>query len=59
MRTVRTLEAEWWKVLWGGESMGVKGYESNNGRVWAAGFHLVTANSLLAGVLRLTNRLFP
>ena len=32
--------------------------ESSTGRVWAAGFHHVTARSRLARVLKLTNRLF-
>jgi hypothetical protein len=32
--------------------------ESSTGRVWAAGFHHVTACSRLAGILKLTNRLF-
>jgi len=32
--------------------------ESSIGRVWAAGFHHVTARSHLARVLKLMNRLF-
>jgi len=32
--------------------------ESSTGRVWAAGFHRVTAHSRLARVLKLMNRLF-
>ena len=32
--------------------------ESSTGRVWAAGFHNVTARSRLACVLKLMNRLF-
>jgi hypothetical protein len=31
--------------------------EISSGRVWAAGFHHVTARSRLAGVLKLTNSL--
>jgi hypothetical protein len=58
MRTARTLEADWWHVLWGSVSMGAKEDESSTGRVWAAGFHHVSARSRLAGVLKLTNRLF-
>ena len=37
---------------------GIKGDESNTGRVWAAGLHHVTARSRLARVFKLTNRLF-
>jgi hypothetical protein len=37
---------------------GTKKYESNTGRVWAAGFHHVTARSLLARGLKLMNRYF-
>jgi hypothetical protein len=37
---------------------GAKEDESSTGRVWAAGFHHVTARSSLAGVLKLTNRSF-
>jgi uncharacterized protein YifE (UPF0438 family) len=37
---------------------GKKEDESSIGRVWAAGFHHVTARSRLARVLKLTNRLF-
>jgi hypothetical protein len=58
MRTARTLEAEWWQVLRGRVSAGAKEDESSTGRVWAAGFHHVTARSRLVGVLKLTNRLF-
>jgi hypothetical protein len=39
-------------------STGAKDGESSTGRVWAAGFHRVTARSGLAGVLKLMNRLF-
>jgi hypothetical protein len=39
-------------------SMGAKEDESSTGRVWAAGFHHVTARSLLARVLKLMNRYF-
>jgi hypothetical protein len=34
--------------------MGTKEDESSTGRVWAAGFHHVTARSRLAHVLKLT-----
>jgi hypothetical protein len=37
---------------------GAKEDESSAGHVWAAGFHHVTARSRLAGVLKLSNRLF-
>jgi hypothetical protein len=37
---------------------GTEGDESSVGRVWAAGFHHVTAHSRLARVLKLMNRLF-
>jgi hypothetical protein len=42
----------------GSVSTGAKEDESGTGRVWAAGFHHVTAGSRLARVLKLTNRLF-
>jgi hypothetical protein len=58
MRTARTLEAEWRQVLRGSVSTGVNEGESSTGRIWAAGFHHVTAHSKLAGVFKLTNRLF-
>jgi hypothetical protein len=58
LRTARTLEAEWRQVLQGSMSRGAKEDESSTGRVWAAGFHHVTARSRLAGVLKLRNRLF-
>jgi hypothetical protein len=58
MRTVRTPEAEWRQVLWGRVSMGAKKDELSTGRVWAAGFHHVTACSYLAGIFKLTNHLF-
>jgi hypothetical protein len=35
--------------------MGAKEDESSTGQVWAAGFHQVTARSLLAGILELRN----
>jgi hypothetical protein len=38
--------------------MGAKEDESTTGRVWAAGFHHVTARSRLARILELMNRLF-
>jgi hypothetical protein len=58
MRTARTLEAEWRQVLRGSVSTGTKEDESSTGRVWAAGFHHVTARSRLTRVLKLMNRLF-
>jgi hypothetical protein len=58
MRTARMLEAEWRQVLRGNVSTGAKEDESSTGRIWAARFHHVTARSRLAGVLKLTNRLF-
>jgi hypothetical protein len=42
----------------GKREYGDKEDESSNGRVWAAGFHHVTARSCLARVLIPTNRLF-
>jgi hypothetical protein len=57
MRTARTLEAEWRKVVLGIVSTGAKEDESSTGRVGAAGFHHVTAHSRLARVLKLMNRL--
>jgi hypothetical protein len=51
----RTLEAEWWQVC--GEAC-VRGQRKiSTGRVWAAGFHHVTARSRLARVFKLTNHL--
>jgi len=44
--------------LWGSVGMGIKEDESSTGRVWAAGFHHVTARSHLAYILRLMNCLF-
>jgi hypothetical protein len=58
MRTARTLEAEWRQVQRGSVSTGEKEGESSTGCVWAAGFHHVTARSRLAGILKLTKRLF-
>jgi hypothetical protein len=37
---------------------GTKEDESNTGRVWAAGFHHVTARSRLARIFKLMNRVF-
>jgi len=37
---------------------GTKEDESSTGRVWAAGFHHVTARSRVARVFKLMNRLF-
>jgi hypothetical protein len=44
--------------LRGNVGTGRKEDESSAGRVWAAGFHRVTAHSRLARILRLMNRLF-
>jgi len=44
--------------LRGSVGMGTKEDEWSTGRVWAAGFHNVTARSRLARVLKLMNRLF-
>jgi hypothetical protein len=49
MRIARTLE-EWRQVLRGSVSTGTKEDGSSTGRVWAAGFHHVTARSLLARI---------
>jgi len=43
--------------LRGSVRTGTKEDESRTGRVWAAGFHHVTARSRLARVLKLINRL--
>jgi hypothetical protein len=58
MRTAKTLEAEWRQVLRGRVSTGAQEDESRTERVWAAGFHIFTARSRLAGVLKRMNRLF-
>jgi hypothetical protein len=58
MRTAITVEAEWKQVLQGSVSMGAKEDMAIIGRFWAAGFHYVTARSLLVGILKLTNSLF-
>jgi hypothetical protein len=42
----------------GKREYGAKENESSTGRVWDAGVHNVTAHSVLAGVLNLTNLLF-
>jgi len=52
------LEAEWRQVLRGSVGTGKKEDVSSTGRVWAAGFHHVTARSRLACVFKLMNRLF-
>jgi hypothetical protein len=57
MRTARKLEAEWKQVLQGNVSTGAKDDESSTGRVWAAGFHHVTARSRFA-LFETYNRLF-
>jgi hypothetical protein len=58
MGTARTLEAEWRQVLRGSVGTGAKEGESRTERLWAVGFHHVTARSHLAGVLKLTKCLF-
>jgi hypothetical protein len=58
MRTARTLEAECRQVLRESVGTGTKVDVSSTGRVWAAGFHHVTARSRLARVLKLMNSLF-
>jgi hypothetical protein len=58
MRTARALEAEWMQILRESMGTGTKEDESSTGRVWAAGFHHVTARSRLAHVLKLRNHLF-
>jgi hypothetical protein len=58
MRTARTLEAKWRQILRGRVSTGAKEDESSNGRVWADGFHHVTARYPLARILKFMNRLF-
>jgi hypothetical protein len=45
-------------ISMGSVIMGAKEDESSTGRFWAAGFHYITARTRLAGVLKLTNRLF-
>jgi hypothetical protein len=52
------LEAELRQVLLGSVGTGAKKDESSTGQIWAAGFHHVAARSRLAGVFKLTNRLF-
>jgi len=44
--------------LWGSMGMGTQEDESRTGRIWAAGFHHVTAHSRLAHVLKLMNCIF-
>jgi len=44
--------------LRGSMGTGTKEDESSIGRVWAAGFHHVTAHSRLARILKLMNHLF-
>jgi hypothetical protein len=58
MRTARTLEAEWRQVLLGSVSTGANEDELSTGHVWADGFHHVMTRTRVAGVLKLTNRLF-
>jgi hypothetical protein len=58
MQTAGTLEPEWRQVLRVSVGTGTKEDESSTGRVWAAGFHHVTAHPHLARVLKLMNYLF-
>jgi hypothetical protein len=58
MQTARMLEAEWRQVLQGCMGTGADEDESFTGRIWAAGFHYVTARSHLAQILKLINHLF-
>ena len=44
--------------LWGSVGTETKEDESSTGHIWAAGFHHVTACSLLARLLKLMNSLF-
>jgi hypothetical protein len=57
MRTARTLEAERKQLPQTRVSTGAKENESSTERVWATGFHYVTARSGLAGFLKLMNSL--
>jgi hypothetical protein len=56
MLAARTLEAEWWQFPRGSVRTGAKKDNSSTDRVWAAGFHDVTARSHLGRVLKLMNR---
>jgi hypothetical protein len=58
MRTAGTLEAEWRQVLRESVRKGAMEDKLSTGLVWVSEFHHVTARSCLAGVLKLTNRLF-
>jgi hypothetical protein len=58
MRRARTLEAKWRHVLRRSVGTWAKKDESSTGRVWAAGFHHVTARSRSARVFKLMDRLF-
>jgi hypothetical protein len=58
IRTAGSLEAEWREVLWRSVSTGAKEDESSSRCILDVGFHLVTARSRLAHVLKLMNRLF-
>jgi hypothetical protein len=52
------LEAEWRQVLQGSMSMGANEDESITGRIWAAGFHHVTAHSCFTEALKCMKHLF-
>jgi hypothetical protein len=58
MRKEKTIETEWWQVLRGRVRTGTKEDELSTGRVWAAGFHHITARYPMTRVLKLMNRLF-
>jgi hypothetical protein len=58
MGTARTVEGEWRQVMGGSVDTGAKEGESSTGRVWANGFHRVTARSRVALVLKLISHLF-
>jgi hypothetical protein len=58
MRTARILDAEWRQVLQGSVCPGSQEDKSSTGRIWAAGFHHVTARSRVVHVLKIMNHLF-
>jgi hypothetical protein len=58
MQTVRVLEAESRLVLQGIIGMGTKKDKSSIEQVQSTGFHHIMACSHLAGILKLTNRLY-
>jgi hypothetical protein len=58
MQIVGMLGAEWSQILLGSVSTGAKEDESSTGRVWAAGFHRITARSCSAHVSKFMSHLF-